>query len=337
MQKPHTDYQLKDKNTLAIPAEAKHFFSFSKASDLQTLLAMPEYADMPKFVLGGGSNVLFAKDYNGLIIHPENSGIEIIEKSENELSLKVAAGENWDDLVSYCVANGFYGLENLSLIPGNVGAAPVQNIGAYGIEVKDFITEVEFLHLDTLQIEKYSNEACRFDYRNSIFKQELKDKTVILNVTFRLSLQFKPALNYRDVKEEISYIGEVSSLKLRDAIIAIRSRKLPDPAVLPNAGSFFKNPIISEEQYKFLLKTYPSLPAYPAQDQYKIAAGWLIENCGWKGKKLGTAGVYEKQALILVNRHGMNARDLLKLKDSIIQDVEMKFGILLEPEVNIIY
>lgn len=332
----HTQYQLRGHTSFAIPAETKYFVSFTEAEELFPFLNNEPYKSLPKMVLGGGSNVIFISDFQGVIFHPVNTGIEIVKKQANEVWVKAAAGENWDDFVAYCVANGFHGLENLSLIPGNVGAAPVQNIGAYGTEVMDFITEVEFLNLETQKIEILSNEQCNFAYRNSIFKQELKNKTAIMYVTFRLSTLFEPNLKYKDVAEEMKYLGKITPLQLRKGIINIRTRKLPDPAVLPNSGSFFKNPIVSIEKCNELLEDYPNMPHYQAGTDKKLAAGWLIEQCGLKGIKMGTAGVYEKQALILVNHHGKNPNDLLLLIEHIINQVAMKFGIILEPEVNII-
>lgn len=290
-------------------------------------------------LLGGGSNMLFTRNYEGCVVKVENKGIELVSENEDFVRIKAAAGENWHDFVMWCVEKGYGGVENLSLIPGNVGSSPIQNIGAYGVEIKDCFESLEAFEIDRQELISLKKEDCRFGYRDSIFKHELKGKVVIWNVTFRLSKQPAIQIDYGAIQEELRQmncthpgIAEVSK-----AICNIRQSKLPDPEVIGNAGSFFKNPTIEAEQADYLKASYPGLVAYYLPDgKVKLAAGWLIEQCKWKGFRRKDAGVHEKQALVIVNYGQASGAEILKLAEEIQQSVLEKFDVLLEMEVNII-
>lgn len=291
----------------------------------------------PHLVLGGGSNLLFAKDFKGLVIHPTIAEISKIKEDDNHVWLEAGAGVEWDNLVEYCVDRNWYGLENLSYIPGNVGASPVQNIGAYGVEAKDCIETVKGIFLENAQFFTMQKQDCRFDYRYSIFKDELKNKVIITSVIYRLNKQCDLNLSYGPVKDEGLKRGKITLKTLRQTIIDIRKSKLPEPSETGNAGSFFKNPVITKDQYEKLLDTYPNIPGYTVSDsQVKVPAGWLIDTAGWKGKSIGGAAVHEKQALVLVNKNNAGASDIINLAKAIIDDIKLNFYIQLEPEVNII-
>jgi UDP-N-acetylmuramate dehydrogenase len=289
-------------------------------------------------ILGGGSNILFTKDFNGTILKNELKGIELVKEDNDHYYVKGMAGESWHNFVLYTLDKGFTGLENLSLIPGCVGAAPMQNIGAYGVEVKDTCYEVECLNNTTLQIQKFSNTECKFGYRESVFKRELKNIYTIISVTFRLNKKPVYHTTYGAIEQELEKMGvkDLSARAISDAVIRIRQSKLPDPAVIGNAGSFFKNPVISLQQFESLYKEFPAIPNYEAPEGKKIAAGWLIEQCGWKGYKEGDAGVHKLQSLVLVNYDNATGNQVYNLSEKIIQSVKQKFGIELEREVNII-
>lgn len=334
-------------NTFGVPAKAELLGRFRSVEQLRQLLAMPELQGMPHMVLGGGSNVLFTHDHAGAVLLNEIEGIQQVREEDAHVWVRAGAGVVWHHLVEYCVAHDLGGLENLSLIPGKVGAAPMQNIGAYGVEIKDTFDTLEALRIEDGVVVTFDREACRFGYRESFFKREGKGRFVILTVTFKLR---KPPhtlhLDYGNIREELARLG-VKAPTIQDvsrAVIAIRRSKLPDPAVLGNAGSFFKNPVVPEALATHIKTQYPEMPAYPAgEGQVKLAAGWLIEKAGWKGFRSssgtdggGSCGVHEKQALVLVNHGGATGADILHLSEQVLQSVKEKFGVELEREVNIL-
>ena len=291
----------------------------------------------PLLILGGGSNLLFTSDFNGTVVCPKFGRIRIEEKSEKQVIVSAGAGIKWDRLVEWCVELGFSGIENLSGIPGNTGAVPVQNIGAYGVEAKDVIIKVRTISTRTGKVRIFDNEECKFGYRSSIFKGSERGRYLVTRVYFRLALKENPNLNYGSLKEEVLKLGKPTTMNTRKAVLKIRESKLPDPEVVGNAGSFFKNPVVSKVISEKLLKANPGMPAYddPSGNK-KLAAGWLVEQCGWKGKRLGDAGVYEKQALILVNHGAATGKEILMLADEIRSSVKKKFGIVIENEVEVI-
>ena len=288
--------------------------------------------------IGGGSNLLFASDYEGLILHSAIKGYTVVKETEEEVEVRVGAGEVWDDFVAYTVANGWYGAENLSLIPGEVGASAVQNIGAYGVEAKDLIVSVDTFGLETGEERRFMREECRYAYRESVFKQELKGKYAVTFVTYRLKKHPVFHLEYGNIRAELEKQGcQVDLENVRRIIIAIRQAKLPDPKVLGNAGSFFMNPVVPKMQFEALLAQYPDMPHYPVDDAHvKIPAGWMIDRCGWKGKRVGHAGVHEKQALVLVNCGGATGKEVMHLAEEIVASVRERFGVTIRPEVNYI-
>jgi UDP-N-acetylmuramate dehydrogenase len=329
---------LKAFNTFGIDARAAKMIRFSSAADLREIFSNEELSAMPRLVLGGGSNLLLTSDFDGLVLKNEVPGMELIREDNEHFYVKSGAGVNWHELVVECINNGWAGLENLSLIPGNVGASPMQNIGAYGVEVKDCFHELEAFNLETLETETFDAEACQFGYRESVFKRQLKNKFIIVTVTFRLLK--KPQLNtsYGAIKGELNSQGihEPTIADVSQAVINIRSSKLPDPKVIGNAGSFFKNPLVTEKVYRRLVDENPSMPFYPAPEgKYKLAAGWLIEKSGWKGFRRENYGVHAKQALVLVNHGGATGGQIYDLSTEILADVKKKFGVELEREVNI--
>lgn len=325
-------------NTFGIHAISHFFTIIQSPHEIQLLLQNPEWKNFPKLILGAGSNILFTEDYKGLIIKNEIKGIECLEENENEVLLKVGAGENWHALVLHCIRKGYAGIENLSLIPGTVGAAPIQNIGAYGTELKDVFYELEAINLSDGIIKTFNQAECQFAYRHSIFKIPT-NCYMILNVTLRLLK--KPIFNteYSDLQAALKMMNlpELSIKAISDAVIAIRQKKLPDPNVIGNAGSFFKNPLISKEDFKDLQSKFLNVPYFhdEVSDQIKIPAAWLIEQCGWKGKRIGNKGVYEKQALVIVNYGEATGAEIWQLAQQIQQSVQEKFGISLIPEVNV--
>lgn len=290
-------------------------------------------------ILGGGSNILFTQNFDGLVIKNNFKGISILEENDHDILIKVGAGEIWHDFVLFCLQHNYAGIENLSLIPGSVGACPIQNIGAYGVEVKDVITEVEVFDLYKHVTRTFSNSACEFDYRSSIFKTSEKGRHCVTSVTFRLKKQANIHTAYGDIEQELERM-KILSPSIQDvsrAVINIRSRKLPDPKKIGNSGSFFKNPIISEEHKNKILLTHANVPHYAQPNgSYKLAAGWLIEQCGWKGKRFDNYGVHEHQSLVLVNHGGAHGRDIYHLSERIIESVYDTFEIKLEREVNIL-
>ena len=312
--------------------KADRLIEFANEDELKSALTG---AVKPLLFMGGGSNLLFLNNYSGTVLHSVIDNINIVAEDDNSVSVRVGSGVVWDDFVAYCVEKGWWGVENLSLIPGEVGASAVQNIGAYGVEVKDVLQSIEAISVDDLSKRIFTNAECNYAYRDSIFKKSLKGKYVITYVTYSLSKKANPNIGYGALK---SVLAENPSLKeIRDAIIAVRNSKLPDPKVYGNAGSFFMNPVIPMEQFVALQSRYPDIPSYPASDGYiKVPAGWLIEKSGWKGKSLGNAAVYEKQALVLINRGGATGMEVKHLADTVIADIKEIFGITLHAEVNYI-
>ncbi len=329
------DYPLRELNTFGIDASAKAYAQIRSVADLQAVRADPVLSAMPRLVLGGGSNLLLTGDFDGLVLHMTGTGITIDGEDAQYRYVTALAGENWHGFVQWTLANGCPGLENLSLIPGTVGASPIQNIGAYGSELAEYVdslTAFDFATGDTFTLDA---AGCQFAYRDSVFKHELKDRAVICSVRFRLPRQWQPNLRYAELASEISAqgIAQPTPQQVSAAVIAIRRRKLPDPAQIGNAGSFFKNPVVSAAKRDALLAQHPALVSYPQADgSYKLAAGWLIDQCGWKGKSLGAAGVHDRQALVLVNRGGATGAEVLALALKIVGDVQQRFDVILEPE-----
>jgi len=330
---------LKAYNTFGIEAKARTFAELEIFPDVQNFLDMMRRRDEPLLVLGGGSNVLFTKDFDGVVVKISTKGIIKIKETEHHVLLQVQAGEVWDDFVNYCLDHNYGGVENLALIPGNVGSCPIQNIGAYGVEVKDTIEAVEVVNIESLQMFELSNHECRFGYRDSIFKHELKGKVIIVSVIFRLTKKHILHHHYGAIQDELKALG-IDDPGIKDiaaAVCNIRRAKLPDPKEVGNAGSFFKNPSVSEKDFNKLKMSFPSMPSYAQDDgTFKIPAGWLIEQCGWKGHREGETGVHAKQALVLVNYGNAKGREIINLAKKILKSVTDKFGIGLEMEVNII-
>jgi UDP-N-acetylmuramate dehydrogenase len=326
-------------NSFGIDAKARFFAGFSSVDELAELSAAISLKQYPLLILGGGSNILFTKDFNGWILKNELNGIELMGEDEDHYYVKAHAGENWHRFVLYCLEKNYAGIENLSLIPGNVGASPMQNIGAYGVEIKDVFHELEAWHITEHTIHTFGVQDCQFGYRESVFKKKYKGQYIILSVTFRLLKQPVFHVQYGAIVQELERMGaqELSIQTVSNAVINIRSSKLPDPSRIGNAGSFFKNPVIPLAQYEQLKRSYSSITGYPAGTGLtKIAAGWLIEQCGWKGYRNGDAGCYHKQALVLVNYGKATGKEIFDLSESIIESVNAKFRITLEREVNII-
>ncbi len=340
------DYSLLAHNTFGIDAKCSRFVEYASVEEAQQLVASLTEADQPLLILGGGSNLLLTGDYQGTVLHSAIMGIEVMENSsfenqENEkgsVFLKCGSGEVFDDVVAYAVEHGYHGAENLSIIPGEVGASAVQNIGAYGVEAKDIIYKVEAVEIATGKVVNFDNADCQYSYRQSKFKHEWRDKYLVTHVIYRLSKTFTPDLDYGNIRASLAakHIAEPTAQQLRDVIIEIRNAKLPDPKVEGNAGSFFMNPIVEKAKYDELAAQYPGMPHYTIDAKHeKIPAGWMIDQCGWKGKSLGRAGVHDKQALVLVNRGGATGEEIVKLCETIRKDVFEKFGIEIHPEVNV--
>jgi len=329
---------LKDANTFGLDVSCKLFYEINSATDIKHLIKSTEYTKNKSLILGGGSNVLFTENFDGIIIKNNILSIKIISENTEYTEVKVGAGENWHQFVLWSLKNNLSGLENLSLIPGNVGTSPIQNIGAYGVEVRDVITKVEGFYLESGEQFTLQNKECNFGYRNSIFKKELKGKVIISHVYFRLNKIEKLNTEYGVIKDELKLLGlQNSSENVSKAVISIRLRKLPDPNEIGNCGSFFKNPIISTTQFKELNEQYSEIVGYKVSEtQTKVAAGWLIDQCGWKGYKKGDVGVHKNQALVLVNYGNAKGKEIISLSEKIQKSVIAKFGIEIHPEVNII-
>ena len=329
---------LKEMNSFQIDIKSKLFVAISNNSDIKNLLISDEFTNNQHLILGEGSNILFTKDFNGIIIKNNIVGKDIIFENKTHTIIKVGAGENWHAFVLWAIQNNLSGIENMALIPGNVGSAPIQNIGAYGMEIKNVIDKVWAINLETRKEIVFENKDCLFKYRSSIFKTSLKNKVIITHVSIKLSKQHKYNTKYGEIEKEIKTMGNIISISnIAQAVINIRKRKLPDPKIIGNSGSFFKNPIISKDKLLHLKKKYPKIISYKTEKlSYKIAAGWLIENCGWKGFREKDYGVHKKQALVIVNYGKANGHEILDLSKKIQKSVKNKFDIELVPEVNII-
>jgi UDP-N-acetylmuramate dehydrogenase len=330
---------LKPLNTFGIDASAKEFVDIQSREELEVLCCNFNLADRKVLVLGGGSNMLLTKDVDGMVIKISIKGIDVIQEDNDHVWIKAMAGEVWHDLVLWTISRGYGGLENLSLIPGCVGASPMQNIGAYGVEIKNTFVSLEAITIDGGEFREFDHNECKFGYRESIFKQEAKGKYIIVSVTFKLSK--KPVLNlsYGAIQQTLAkhHIEHPTVKAVSDAVIEIRSSKLPDPKVLGNAGSFFKNPEIPNTQFELLKLQFPDIVGYPTTEGYtKVAAGWMIEQCGWKGKVVGHTGSHKDQALVLVNYGGATGSEIWQLAMDIQASVQRKFGVTINPEVNII-
>jgi UDP-N-acetylmuramate dehydrogenase len=335
---------LKSYNTLGIDVNTEAFVEIHSIKELRMLLQagslMPAPRDVSNLlVLGGGSNILFTKKYEGLVIKLATKGIEILDEGEDIVVLKAGAGEKWDRFVEYCVGKGYGGIENLSGIPGNIGAAPIQNIGAYGVELEECFEFLEAFNIENGEVVRFNKPECRFGYRDSVFKNELKGNMIILSVAFRLKKDPEFNLSYKALSD---YLADTSTQDLnlkrvREAVLAIRASKLPDPKTLGNAGSFFKNPQVDQVKLIELEENFPGIVAFPVErGEHKIAAGWLIDQCGWKGYREGDAGVHDKQALVLVNHGNASGKQIFELAMKIRDSVNDRFGITLDPEVQII-
>jgi UDP-N-acetylmuramate dehydrogenase len=327
------DVSLRARNTFGVEARANAYLPVSSLAMLRTVRDDAGLAGMPRFVLGGGSNLLLTRDLDALVLHMVNRGIAVVGEDPDHVFVCAQAGESWHALVQWTLAQGLGGLENLSLIPGSVGAAPIQNIGAYGGELADCFHALQAFDFDSGQVLTLTREACAFAYRDSIFKQALRDRVAIINITVALPKRWQANLRYVELADALAPISNPSAIDISEVVMAIRRRKLPDPAVMGNAGSFFKNPVVSAAQRDALLLAYPQLVSYEqGNGSVKLAAGWLIDQCGWKGRSLGAAGVHDRQALVLVNRGGATGEDMVQLAERIQTDVALRFGVNLEIE-----
>ena len=336
--KDERNYSLKEHNTFGIDAKCRRFIEFEDDEEAFEVAAILRKSALPYIVIGGGSNLLLTKDFDGIVVRSGVKGHYFEEDFTCE-RMTCGSGEVWDDMVATSLQAGYYGMENLSLIPGDVGASAVQNIGAYGVEAKDLILCVWMVEIATGKPWMIGNEDCEYGYRQSRFKKDWKNRFLITRVTYGLSRTFRPNLDYGNIRQELERRGitEPTAQQLRDIIIEIRNAKLPDPQIEGNAGSFFMNPVVTRQKYEKLAAQYPQMPHYKVDYRHeKIPAGWMIEQCGWKGKSLGRAGVHDKQALVLVNRGGATGAEIVALSDAIRQDVKETFGIDIYPEVNII-
>ncbi len=335
-------FSLKGHNTFGIDAKSSVFVEYNTERELLEIVSLVKKQKLkpPYLHIGEGSNILFVNNFPGTILHSKIDSVTILSEDQDNILVKVGSGKNWDSFVALCVENRWYGAENLSLIPGETGAAAVQNIGAYGAEIKDIIFSVETLNILTGEKRIFTNRECCYSYRNSIFKLAENKRLIVTGVVFNLSKQERYNLTYDNLSKAISEFQSPSLEIIRNTVISIRDEKLPDPRVIGSAGSFFMNPIVSKEKLTELISIYPNIPHYPLIDnkegEVKLAAGWLIEQCGWKGKSLGRAGVYEKQALVIINKGGAIGDEILALSNEIILSVKQKFGIDLHPEVQIV-
>lgn len=335
----HTNYSLLEHNTFQMDVRAALYIEYASVDELREILSSPDFKNYrDKFIhIGAGSNLLFADDYKGLVMHSAIRDLAVIERTSDHQLIQVGAGYVWDDFVAYCVDHGLAGVENLSAIPGEVGASAVQNIGAYGVEVCNVIERVEAMDLQgNLRI--FTTEECNYGYRDSIFKRELRGQYIITHVVYRLMTLPNFKLDYGDLRARVEAEGAPTLSAVRRAVTTIRDSKLPDPKILGNAGSFFTNPVIGKEQYESLKIQYPDMPSYPIDEAHvKVPAGWLIEHVGWKGRELGRAAVHDRQALVLVNKGGATGTEVMQLAQRISEDIEAKYGIRIVPEVNFIH
>ncbi len=331
------DVDLSKYNTFGIHARAKHLIRLDSESQLPGVLRFISAYPGKVLFLGGGSNILFTEDFDGLVIKIETTGIEVMEEDDDYIFVRAQAGEQWDELVKYCVKNGYGGIENLSLIPGTVGSSPVQNIGAYGVELKDVFYMLEAISIKTGEIREFYYNECQFDYRYSVFKGVYKGVYLILSVILKLNKKHNLNISYGAIQDEMKNLNLPLSIdSVSQAVISIRRSKLPDPELIGNAGSFFRNPVISSDEFNSLIIKHPDLRYFNVDEGYKIAAGWLIEKCGWKGYREGDAGVHQNQALVIVNYGNATGLQIKNLADKIALSVFEKYGINLEPEVNIL-
>lgn len=332
------NFSLREYNTFHIEAKCRYFVESEEDADLLEFVSSYELKPEEILILGEGSNFLFTEDFEGTVFYPAMKGIEVVEETEAEVYVRVGAGVVWDDFVAWAVEHNYGGVENLSLIPGHVGASPVQNVGAYGVEAGEVISRVEAIDIEKARKVTIDASECRFAYRDSIFKKEWRNKFIVTYVIFKLSKQPVFRLDYGSVSEEIGKLGGVVNLQtIRQAVINIRSSKLPTVKELPNAGSFFKNPVVTKGEAERLNREYENMPVYPVdEERTKLAAGWLIEQCGWKGKTIGNAGVHDKQALVLVNRGNASGIEIAHLANEIKKSVFVRFGVWIEPEVYVI-
>ncbi len=339
----YTSYPLKAYHTFGIDVQCSHFFSVEYEHELDSLLTDPAFISLqeqyPDFVvLGKGSNILFTKDVNGLVLHIAISGVQVVTETDDDIQVRVGAGVEWQRFVTLAVQHGWGGIENLSCIPGTVGAAPVQNIGAYGVEVAQVIQQVRAFDLETYQMVVFTREECCFAYRDSFFKNAGKNRYIIMTVDFKLQKHHTLHLEYGAIREEFAKlaIDTPTIADVSNVVCSIRASKLPDPKRIGNAGSFFKNPVLSAEQLRALQQAYPAIPAHASGDGFKVPAGWLIEKAGWKGYRNGDVGCYDKQALVLVNYGKATGKEVLYLAQTIQKSVQEQFGVALETEVNIL-
>lgn len=335
--KRYENYPLLAHNTFGMDVRAALFVEYDTVDELRAFVLSADFARYDRHLhIGSGSNLLFGGDYGGIVMHSAMRDLEVVAEDDNHLWVRVGSGYVWDDFVGHCVAQGWAGVENLSAIPGEVGASAVQNIGAYGVEVRDVIDRVEAMALDGT-LRTFTNEECRYGYRDSVFKGEMRGQYIITHVTYRLDRVTTFRLDYGDLRARVEADGEPTLQAVRNAVTAIRDSKLPDPKVLGNAGSFFTNPVIPRTQYEALKAEYPTMPSYPIDDtRVKVPAGWLIDSAGWKGRALGRAAVHDRQALVLVNLGGATGREVMTLAERICEDVYKRYGIRITPEVNFI-
>lgn len=333
------NHSLKPYNTFGLEVSSKYFIEANSVDEIISGLNFSKENKLPVMLLSGGSNMLLTHDFDGLVLKLNLKGIEVVSENEDFVEVKVNLGENWHEFVLWTLENDFGGLENLSLIPGNCGTAPIQNIGAYGVEIKDVMSRLSALQIETREVKTFTNEECKFGYRESVFKNELKGQFILLNVTFKLTKKNHVLrTTYGSIQSELEKLN-IEKPTIQDvskAVINIRQSKLPDPKEIGNSGSFFKNPVIPKAQFEVLQKQYPDISGYVSGEEVKVAAGWLIETAGWKGKRFGDAGVHEKQALVLVNYGNATGQEIFDLSQQILDDILLKFGIQLEREVNIL-
>ena len=331
------NYSLEKHNTFHLPVKARWFMEYTNEEELGRIFRDEYFQECLSLHIGSGSNLLFINDFNGVILHSQIKGISVAKETDDLVLLRIGAAEKWDDVVAYAVSKGWGGIENLSGIPGEVGAAAVQNIGAYGTEIKDVVETVETYNQLSFEKRMFTNEECLYSYRDSFFKNEHNDPHIVTYVNIRLSKKPRFSVNYGNLKEELAKYPKITLQAVRDAVISIRHQKLPDPDELGNAGSFFMNPIIPRRQFEIVQQQYPDMPHYEVDgNRVKIPAAWMIDRCGWKGKQIGRAGVHSKQALVLVNCGGATGDEVIALARRIQESVLQKFGVAISPEVNFI-